>query len=430
MRTALLRIRERLRGMADQIGHPDYSLAELRTSLYHAASEIDAAQAERESISHTDHPLRHWDRTCPACLADSEQNAAPIVVTLCGSTKFKTAFESANLSETLAGRIVLSVGGYAWADKGQAGEEVWGIDTKKMLDQLHFRKIDLSDEILVLNVGGYIGTSCRNEINYAAAHGKRVRYLEQNAEVQINIAPPGPVSAAPSAPAPSGAESVLELARLALRVSASIGVAEWYGVKPTKAEVRFAKELVRLHAEQKLTTEVGIVWGPVQYFQDGTAYRKGSSTGTTLPQQPARKGDGMTALEAALEQMDFAGIDGDKCDPQGTVVPLGQALDVLRDFAAALREEIRKKEIEPLKMQLDLTRADYLRDRVRMEQVVTAETIAHRAEHRANQAESERDELRKQLATCNNAYLAVQEVNRGLTGKLKQGAAGRGQGLG
>ena len=47
-----------------------------------------------------------------------------------------------------------------------------------MLDELHKRKIDLADEILVLNVGGYIGESTRSEIEYAKAHNKTIRYLE------------------------------------------------------------------------------------------------------------------------------------------------------------------------------------------------------------------------------------------------------------
>jgi len=47
-----------------------------------------------------------------------------------------------------------------------------------MLDELHKRKIDIADEILVLNVGGYIGESTRGEIAYAQAHGIPIRYLE------------------------------------------------------------------------------------------------------------------------------------------------------------------------------------------------------------------------------------------------------------
>ena len=51
---------------------------------------------------------------------------------------------------------------------------------KLMLDELHKRKIDLADDVLILNVGGYIGESTRSELNYARAHGKPVRFLEDH----------------------------------------------------------------------------------------------------------------------------------------------------------------------------------------------------------------------------------------------------------
>ena len=50
--------------------------------------------------------------------------------------------------------------------------------TKEMLDDMHKRKIDMADEIFVINVGGYIGDSTRSEIGYAIEHGKKIRYLE------------------------------------------------------------------------------------------------------------------------------------------------------------------------------------------------------------------------------------------------------------
>ena len=49
---------------------------------------------------------------------------------------------------------------------------------KKMLDEMHKQKIDMSDEIYVINVGGYIGESTKNEIEYAKAEGKKIDYLE------------------------------------------------------------------------------------------------------------------------------------------------------------------------------------------------------------------------------------------------------------
>lgn len=104
----------------------------------------------------------------------------PTVVCLCGSTRFSEAFQNANLTETLAGRIVLTIGCDMKSDNHLFAEmdDLDRATLKVMLDELHKRKIDLADEILVLNVGGYIGTSTRSEIEYAQANGKRIRYLE------------------------------------------------------------------------------------------------------------------------------------------------------------------------------------------------------------------------------------------------------------
>ncbi len=104
----------------------------------------------------------------------------PTIVGLCGSTRFSEAFRQFNLKETLAGNIVLSIG-CEWH-----GDQALGLTEadKERLDELHLRKIDLADEILVLNVGDYIGLSTRNEIAYAKQHGKRIRYLEEFGECQ------------------------------------------------------------------------------------------------------------------------------------------------------------------------------------------------------------------------------------------------------
>ena len=96
------------------------------------------------------------------------------VITLCGSTRFREAFMEAQKRLTLAGNIVISVGLF-----GHAGDdEVWAEGVKEMLDDMHKRKIDMADEIYVINVGGYIGASTRSEIAYAREMGKTVRYLE------------------------------------------------------------------------------------------------------------------------------------------------------------------------------------------------------------------------------------------------------------
>ena len=103
------------------------------------------------------------------------------VVTLCGSTKFKDEFLRVQKELTLKGNIVISVGLF-----GHSGDnEVWeNMDegtltkTKEMLDDMHKRKIDMADEIFVINVDGYIGESTKSEIEYAKSLGKKVNYLE------------------------------------------------------------------------------------------------------------------------------------------------------------------------------------------------------------------------------------------------------------
>lgn len=96
------------------------------------------------------------------------------IITLCGSTKFKDEFIAEQKRLTLEGNIVISVGLF-----GHSGDnEVWSEITKPMLDDMHKRKIDLADEIFVINVGGYIGSSTISEIEYALKTNKPVKYLE------------------------------------------------------------------------------------------------------------------------------------------------------------------------------------------------------------------------------------------------------------
>ena len=98
------------------------------------------------------------------------------IITLCGSTRFKEQFFEAQKRLTLQGYIVISVGLF-----GHSGDdEVWTEGTKEMLDDMHLRKIDLADEIFVINVGGYVGESTRREIAYATKTGKKVNYLESD----------------------------------------------------------------------------------------------------------------------------------------------------------------------------------------------------------------------------------------------------------
>lgn len=95
-----------------------------------------------------------------------------MIITLCGSTRFKDDFERVNRELTLANNIVISVGCF-----GHAGD-IFTEEQKIMLDEIHKRKIDLSDAIYVINKNGYIGDSTKNEIQYAQNHGKQIFYME------------------------------------------------------------------------------------------------------------------------------------------------------------------------------------------------------------------------------------------------------------
>lgn len=96
------------------------------------------------------------------------------VITLCGSTRFKEQFLETQKLLTLKGNIVISVGLFSHS----GDNEVWLKDIEQMLDDMHKRKIDMADEIFVINVNGYIGSSTKSEIEYALKTGKKVSYLE------------------------------------------------------------------------------------------------------------------------------------------------------------------------------------------------------------------------------------------------------------
>jgi hypothetical protein len=61
---------------------------------------------------------------------------------------------------------------HQWSDLDEAAQ------VKQMLDALHRAKIRAADEVLIVNVGGYIGESTRAEISYSLSLGKPVRYTE------------------------------------------------------------------------------------------------------------------------------------------------------------------------------------------------------------------------------------------------------------
>lgn len=93
-----------------------------------------------------------------------------MVITLCGSARFRKEIDEVQKKLTLQGHLIFTI------------ENLEGVEMTKaiesMLDTTHRKKIDLSDGIYVINVDGYIGESTSNEIEYAKERGKEISYLE------------------------------------------------------------------------------------------------------------------------------------------------------------------------------------------------------------------------------------------------------------
>jgi len=109
----------------------------------------------------------------------------PKVICICGSTRFADLHAINRWEFEQQGHIGLMINylpeWYAKKNFGEGVHDHFGEKTgnKELLDELHFRKIDMSDEIYVINYEGYIGESTRNEINYALSKNKPVIYMEQ-----------------------------------------------------------------------------------------------------------------------------------------------------------------------------------------------------------------------------------------------------------
>jgi hypothetical protein len=97
------------------------------------------------------------------------------VITLCGSTKFKKQFREAEAALSLKGHIVISLGFFEQSEGFELTKEL-----KELFEIMHYRKIDMCDEIFVIDVHEYLGESTRKEIEYAKNKGKVVRYYSQS----------------------------------------------------------------------------------------------------------------------------------------------------------------------------------------------------------------------------------------------------------
>ena len=105
-----------------------------------------------------------------------EEAQKPKVVCYCGSLRVALdAFKKAEYEAVLKGEIALLPCCMFVDIQREYGAES---DYKIKADDLHKRKIDISDEVFILNVGVYIGESTRSEIEYAKSISKPIKYLE------------------------------------------------------------------------------------------------------------------------------------------------------------------------------------------------------------------------------------------------------------
>lgn len=145
------------------------------------AKQLKAANA-RHAINHIENICETCGHTktedgCAFCISNQFSNL-PTIVCLCGSTRFFKTFQEQSLRLAKEGKIVLSIGAATASDSEHLANGTITQEDKARFDELHMRKIDLADEILVLNVGGYIGKSTKNEIDYAEKNGKKISYLD------------------------------------------------------------------------------------------------------------------------------------------------------------------------------------------------------------------------------------------------------------
>jgi hypothetical protein len=103
------------------------------------------------------------------------------VVTICGSSRFIDMISVCGwLIEKKEGAIVCSLHMLPRWYFGEPDHQAEKEGVKDWMDTLHCRKIDISDEIFVVDYEGYVGESTRNEIQYATKKGVRVRYYSQD----------------------------------------------------------------------------------------------------------------------------------------------------------------------------------------------------------------------------------------------------------
>lgn len=108
-------------------------------------------------------------------------NNHPKIVTLCGSTKFTEKFYEIKDKFSLQGIVCFIPEIFNFDPKSLSAEQ------HEYLDKIHQTKIDMSDEVLIVNPGGYVGDNTKEEIKYARLKGKKITFLEMTPELSCQL---------------------------------------------------------------------------------------------------------------------------------------------------------------------------------------------------------------------------------------------------
>jgi hypothetical protein len=117
------------------------------------------------------------DEKATAAMSGTPGIGRPVRVAIIGSTRFKEYHLGMMQRETLLGKIVLSAGFFHHRDMVPISDS-----DKRRLDDLAAEKVRLSDEVLVVNVHGYVGETTKRLIGLAKELKLPVRWMEPNSD--------------------------------------------------------------------------------------------------------------------------------------------------------------------------------------------------------------------------------------------------------
>ena len=95
--------------------------------------------------------------------------------------RFRDEFERLNAELTLAGHVVLTPTALARSTE-------LSVEERARLGRVHLAKVAMADEVLIVNVGDYVGESTRREIEHARSRGVAVSFLEPHTPIRTPTA--------------------------------------------------------------------------------------------------------------------------------------------------------------------------------------------------------------------------------------------------